>query len=285
MPEIEKHIKIIKNKIAQRTFIKPIDYIYIINLDLRPEKMERSNFQLNNFGIFPCRFPAIYGWTLSQNVFDDIGLKFLPPMDFQFDRQIFFHMESDQTGQPERLDSSSYGKTCVHKGTSAGSLGGSLSHLSCMQDAYVSGYQTIWILEDDFTLTDDPHLLTHYIDRLDSLTNKNWDALYTDDDHYFPIQEEKVFHLRPDRPKVEHKYEHSPLDYDFFKIGGRWQLHSVIYRRSGIRKILNYIKQIGLFHTLDIELNFTPYFNAYNLRCGLIHGRNRNISDTQVQHF
>ncbi|MBS0626527.1 MAG: glycosyltransferase family 25 protein [Verrucomicrobia bacterium] len=285
MPNIEKYLKKIEGKREKGEQIRGIDYIYVINLDHRQEKLEKSLKQFKQYGLAFQRFPAIYGWNLSQEVFDDIGMKFLPPMDFMFDNQVFFKMESDQRGTPQKLDASSYGKTCVHKGTSAGSLGGTLSHLSCIQDAYDSGYETAWILEDDFTFESDPRLLTQFIDRLDELTNRNWDMLYTDDDHYFPPRGKMNIYLRPDRSHVDHVYEHTPLGKDFFKTGGRWQLHSVIYRRSGMKKVLDYIKQYGLFHTFDVEVNYTPGIQMYNLRWGLVHGRNRTVSDTQMEYF
>lgn len=286
MRNVAKHFKKIEKKTEKISQINGIDYIYLVNLDERPEKLKRCLGQLGQFGIFPHRFPAIYGWTLSQEVFDDIGMKFMPPMDFRCDKQVFFRMASDQRDPGEPLNQSSYGKVCVHKGTSAGSLGGSLSHLSCIQDGYDSNFDTIWVLEDDFTLSDDPHLLAYYIEKLDEAVGKDgWDVLYTDDDHFFPPVGRKNIFVRPDRPSVDHLYEHRPVGKDFFKIGGRWQLHSVIYRRSGMEKILNYIKKFGLFNTLDVEVNYTPDIRMYNLKCGLIHGRDRTVSDTQMEFF
>ncbi|HAB99768.1 MAG TPA: hypothetical protein DCE71_08105, partial [Parachlamydiales bacterium] len=135
MSNIERHFKKIEKQ-KERSTIPGVDCIYLINLDERPEKLANSLEQLKPFGITPQRFPAIYGWGLTQEAFNEIGMKFLPPMDFAFDGQVFFRPASDQLDKGEPLKTSSYGKTCVHRSVSAGALGGALSHLSCLQDAY-----------------------------------------------------------------------------------------------------------------------------------------------------
>lgn len=282
MKQIEKHFR--KTELNDcKPSISGIDSIYLINLDQRPEKLERSLNQLRPFGVAVRRLSAIYGWSLSQEAFNDFGLKFDYPMDFTFDRQVFFRLASDQLDIPEPLNASCYGKTCVHRSVSAGAIGGALSHLSCLQDAWDKGDKTIWILEDDFTLNENPHLLSDYLQKFDQLAA--WDVLHTDDDMHFKPYGPISIYLRPDRPCFTHCMEHKLLGKDFFKIGGRWQLHSVIYRRSGMQKILEYVKQFGLFKNLDEEINFVPGIQVYNLKCGLVHGRDRTTSDTQKNFF
>lgn len=285
MPNIEKHLKKIER--TKKPFQIPgIETIYLINLDKRPEKLARSLRQLNHYQIEPERFSAIYGWTISQEIFNDIGMKFLPPMDFKFDGQVFFRPASDQLDPGEPLNASCYGKTCVHQTTSAGSLGGSLSHLSCLQDAFERDSETVWILEDDFTLEQDPRVLSEMLQSLDQLIGKeNWDILYTDDDHHFNRYGDLTIDPRPDRPPFRLVVEHTSIGKNFIRIGGRHQLHSVLYRKSGIEKILNYIKTYGLFHTFDVEINFTPELKKYNFQNGPVHGRGRTTSDTQLKCF
>ncbi len=282
MANIEKHLVKIKDSKNHQS-IPGIDAIYLINLDQRPEKLKRCIEQLQSFDITVQRLPAIYGWSLTQEAFNDIGMKFDHPMDFTFDRQVFFRLASDQLDQGEPLNASSYGKTCVHRSVSAGAIGCTLSHLSCLQDALDKGHETIWILEDDFTLARDPHLLSNYIEQLDQLAH--WDMLHTDDDMHFKPYGHTSIHLRPDRAVFTHLMQHSPLGNEFFKIGGRWQLHSVIYKNQAITKILNYFKEFGLFRNIDEEINFIPGIQIYNLRCGLVHGRDRTTSDTQKNFF
>jgi hypothetical protein len=142
-------------------------------------------------------------------------------------------------------------------------------------------------LEDDFTLDGDPHLLSSYIEKLDSLVGKkHWDLLYTDDDHILgsPFGYAKM-DIRPDRPPFFHLFEHAEVGEDFFRIGARWQLHSVIYRRPAIKKILSYFKKHGIFRPVDADINFIPDVKKYSLKRGLIHGRERNCSDTLYRCF
>ena len=76
---------------------------------------------------------------------------------------------------------------------SRGEIGIALSHLSVLQDAYDSGYETIWVMEDDIKIVSDPNMLSELIGELDVLLGKgNWDILFTDQDirnakaKYFP---------------------------------------------------------------------------------------------------
>ena len=72
---IEKHLKEIP-PFANCQSIRNIDFIYMINLDQRPEKLKFSMDQLAPYGIHPYRFPAVNGWELSLQTINEIGLKF-----------------------------------------------------------------------------------------------------------------------------------------------------------------------------------------------------------------
>ena len=71
----ENHLKKVENKSDQNR-MRNIDFIYLINLDERPEKLAKSLYQLNTYGIYPCRFSAVNGWKLSLETIHDVGLKF-----------------------------------------------------------------------------------------------------------------------------------------------------------------------------------------------------------------
>ena len=78
---LKKHfIKIDKLNISA---VKNIDLVYLINLDQRPEKLEQTMRQLSAYGIYPNRLPAIYGWTLPNEVFEDVGLKLSQGMNWK----------------------------------------------------------------------------------------------------------------------------------------------------------------------------------------------------------
>ncbi len=279
MGSIADHFRSFTAK-QQPVQIPGIDFIYLINLDRRPDRLTRSLAQFQQYGLIFHRFPAIYGWDFSQETFNDIGLQFKKPMDFSFDRQVFFGLKTTED-VPEKLDESSYGRTCVHQTTSGGSLGGSLSHLSVLQHAYDSGFKTVWILEDDFTIQTDPRCLTSMLSNLPS----GWDLLYTDDDHCLGATGTQRVRIRPDLPPASHTFEHTPVPGGFFKIGGRYQLHSVVFNRSGIEKVLNHIKKGGLFRTFDVEINFVPNIQMYNSSKSIVHGRDRMYSDTERKLF
>ena len=52
--------------------MKNIDFIYMINLDQRPEKFEKCINQLHPFGIYPYRFSAVNGWELTIEAINDV---------------------------------------------------------------------------------------------------------------------------------------------------------------------------------------------------------------------
>ncbi|MBF8263325.1 MAG: glycosyltransferase 25 family er-like [Parachlamydiales bacterium] len=280
--KILRHLKSvgIKNEKIQ---IKGVDFIYLINLDKRQDRLIRILNQFSRYGIFPHRFPAIYGWDLSQETFNDIGLKVLPSTSF--DRPVHF---SPVPGGavPKLITLSCIGKTCVHHTMAAGALGVYLSHLSILMDAYQSQYRTIWVLEDDVTVKNDPHNLTESIDKLDELVGPDvWDILYTDNDDCF-TSSNVLAHMgggswgRPGIPMTQALLENKRVGKDFIKNGGRCQAHSMIIRQNGIRKILDFIIPNGIFRPYDTELPYIPDITFYNSLNDIVHGRDRTFSDT-----
>lgn len=279
--DIKRHLKKIENKNEEKQ-IEKIDFIYLINLDKRPDRLIKCREQFAKYGICPHRFPAIHGWDISQSVFDDIGTKVLPGM--KFDRPIHFSPVPGGA-KPYMMNLSSVGKTCVHYTMAAGALGVYLSHLSLLYDADQSQYQTIWVLEDDITVTEDPHRLTECIEKLDQAAQANWDILYTDNDDCF-TSSNVMAHMghgslgRPGIPMTEGLLEHQNIGNDFIKIGGRCQAHSMIIRRSGIRKILDFILPRGMFRPYDTDIPYVPNLTFYNSLQDIVHGRDRTFSDT-----
>jgi len=77
--DVIDHLKEIDDKTYGHSF-KNIDFIYLINLDQRPEKYEQSISQLHPYGIYPYRFSAVNGWELSLEEINDVGVKFSPGM-------------------------------------------------------------------------------------------------------------------------------------------------------------------------------------------------------------
>ena len=276
-----RHLKKIENK-NEKNQVEKVDLIYLINLDKRYDRLIKCMKQLARYGICPHRFPAIHGWDLPQATFDDIGTKVLPSTTF--DRPVHFSPVPGCT-RPYNISPSRVGKTCVHHTMAAGALGVYLSHLSILADAYQSGYQTIWVLEDDITVKEDPHQLTGCINRLDELVGSDWDIIYTDNDDCF-TSSNVMAHMgggawgRPGIPMTEALLEHHHIEDDFIKIGGRCQAHSMIIRRNGIKKILDFIIPNGIFRPYDTDLPYVPKLTFYNSLNDIVHGRDRTSSDT-----
>ncbi len=265
------HFRKVPEKKTDKSSIKNIDFIYLINLDQRPEKLEKSLSQLSPYGIVPHRFPAIYGWDLPFEAFSETSLKFSPGM--VGGRWVaFFSPEGKGRREWDFLKEDSYGKSFFYSTMSPGAIGCSLSHLSILQDAYDSGYETIWILEDDFIVKKDPHLLGSLIQELNGLVGKEgWDVLYTGLDLYGIDVYRECHFWRPDfQLSSEARYERSALGQNFMKIGSRFHTHSMIVRRSGMKKILDFEKKHGIFLAYDCELSMIPDIKLFSLTSDLI---------------
>lgn len=288
---IEDHYRKLESKTAGFG-IKNIDYIYMINLDQRPERWLSCSLQLTPYGIFPQRFPGIYGWTLPPSVLNEIGLKFGHGMWTGFEPVLHF----EPGGHGERtylyLNGAAYGKTVFSGWTVIGTIGCSLSHLSVLHDAYTSSYETIWVMEDDIKIIKDPHLLSGLIDELDALVGEEgWDVLYTDYDYLFvdktrDLRSQIPMMWRPDMPFLNINFlaEHEPVGEKFMKIGSRMRAHSIIYRRSGIKKILDFYREHNNFLPYDQEIALVPGIKLFVVTDTIV-SFNEVTSDTRYKHF
>ncbi len=154
-------------------------------------------------------------------------------------------------------------------------IGICLSHISVLKDAWDSGYETIWVMEDDIDIIQNPHLISDLIERLDSLVGKkNWDVLFTDIDtkglngEYVPAMG------RPERPDMDCRFEeryskkytiNEQISQDFRKISARFGAYSMIIRRSGIKKLLDFSLEHQIFWPYDIDNYADPNLNRYAL--------------------
>jgi len=151
-----------------------------------------------------------------------------------------------------------------------GGIGCVLSHLSILQDAYDSNYETIWVMEDDIAVVRDPRTIPDLIEELDRLVGKeNWDVLFTDSDR----RNGDGTHLAcgcapsPGRPNYSPKGTNfalvRPVGPHLKQIGSRFGTHSMIVRRSGMKKILNFIKPRGIFLQIDQDVFLTEGICLY----------------------
>ncbi len=260
-----------------------IDFIYMINLDQRPEKFRTSLMQLFPYGIDPCRFSAVNGWELSLDSFEELGLKFSSEMDGGLMGTCYY---PEGKGEPSHELIQKFGHTYFCHCLSRGAIGCALSHLSVLQDAYDSGYETIWVMEDDIEVLRDPRVLSDLIDKLDQQVGKeNWDILFTDRDIRDANGNPKACYWaarRPDLTQASHMNNfaaRTPIGEDFWKIGARWGAHSMILRRSGIKKLLQFLKAHQLFFPYDMEYIFPPGIKLYTVTYDVVSNWPKAVSD------
>ena len=253
---IREHLKPALNKPAPHS-IEGVDFTYVINLDQRPEKWERSRFALSLYDIEPYRFSAVNGWELSLEDLDDVGFSFFSWMQKGV-MGTCYHLDGHFEPSHELIqnEGQTYFCHCMARGT----IGCVLSHLSVLQDAHESGYETIWVMEDDIALVKSPRLISQCIEELDQTVGKeNWDILFTDRDMkrndgsytivYWPS-------IRPDYAVYSTGNDYTlnkPISPRLRQLGARYGAHSMIIRRSGIEKLRLFLLEHKVFLPYDIE--------------------------------
>lgn len=279
--DITQHLKAAPGK-GENHKIRNVDFIYMINLDQRPEKWKLSQDQLNPFGIYPYRFSAVNGWELSLETINDVGLKFAPGMTGgEMATSYLPHNNFKESDEIIKNYGQTYFGHCAQRGT----IGISLSHISILYDAYNSGYETIWVMEDDIEVMRNPNLISDLIDKLDALEGKgNWDILFTDRDirgaegQYIPSYGARS---RPDckfstTPDFANKTVISP---DFRKVESRFGATSMIYRRSGIEKLLNFFKTHQIYLPYDMEYYYPRGIRMYTVLDDVVTNLTKALSD------
>lgn len=233
-----------------------IDYIYLINLEERAEKFCQCLKELVPYGIIPHRFSAINGWKLPIETINDLGVKYGHWMNGSYICS-YYSEETGLTPQNEPIETP--GKTYFGHRVFPGAIATVLSHLSVLQHAYDSGFETIWVMEDDIQVLKDPRILPDLIDRLDQLVGKEgWDILFTDKDTKGTDGKTVLcssYGWRPNFiPKDPQRFAHiHEISSEFRQVGARYGSYSMIIRRSGMKKLLNFIKQYQIFLPYDME--------------------------------
>jgi GR25 family glycosyltransferase involved in LPS biosynthesis len=268
-----------------------IDFIYMINLDQRPEKFRQASEELKRYGIFPYRFSAVNGWKLPLEAINDVGLKCAVGMEQLFATAY----PPEMGGEPVHEYISKIGRAYfVHK-LSWGSIGCVLSHLSVLKDAFDSGYDTIWVLEDDIVALQNPHLISDLIDGLDNLVGKeNWDVLFTDQDYRSTADTYLIASGAAERPdldcSIEARFAHrftdrTKISPDFWKISARFGTHSMIIRKSGIKKLLKWSLDHQIYLPYDLEIYLPPDINRYSFTYDIVSNALDAITDNAVPNY
>ncbi len=269
-------------KKSKQNSMPGIDFIYMINLDKRPEKFNQSLSQLSPYGIIPYRFSAVNGWDLSSKALNSLGITFMPWMTKGIMGTCYLPQNKGEYNHEliEKIGRNYYSH-CL----SRGAIGIVLSHLSILQDALDSGYKTIWVMEDDIEVFKDPNKLTTLLKKLDALVGKdNWDVLFTDPDTKRANGEYIPCNGYAKRPNFEPKYTErfamrNDVSKDFRKVGARYGAYSMIIRKSGMKKILNFIKENGIFLPYDMEFYLPNNINLYTMRYDVVSTLTNALSD------
>lgn len=266
--------------------IRNIDFIYMINLDKRPEKYALSKQYLEKYGIHPYRFSAVNGWELSKEAIWDVGLKYQPGMTPLLATTFPFEVNG-MVKSHEFM--SEYGKTYFCHCLGPGAIGCSLSHISILQDAYDSGYQTIWVMEDDVEVIQDPNILSDLINELDLLVGAdNWDVLFTDYDYRIGVNKYLPTYGAQKRPDMDcsqqerfsDKYAKKiQISEHFRTMGSRFGTASMIIRRSGIIKLLEFSKARNIFLPYDLENCLPDGIQRYGLTFDVVTNMLNSLSD------
>lgn len=272
--------------------IRNIDFIYMINLDRRPEKYALSKAYLERYGINPYRFSAVNGWELSMEAINDVGVKYKKGMTpLLATTYITRDGKKIQSHEFMKEDGRTYFVHCMP----LGAIGCALSHISILQDAYDSGYETIWVVEDDIEVLENPCILSDLVDELDLAVGKGgWDVLFTDRDYRIGVDKYlPAFGVakRPDmdcsqQERFSSKYtQEKQINNHFRKIAARFGTTSMIIRRSGIIKLLEFSKTRNIFLTYDLE-NYCPDgIRRYALTFDVVTNMLNSFSDIGVPHY
>lgn len=278
--DIEDHLRKIEDKSDCHAFHN-IDFVYLINLDERPEKLKLSLDQLTPYDIRPYRFSAVNGWKLSLETINDLGLKFSLEMEGDF-MATSYHLDGNFKPSHEPLQT--YGQTYFCHCMSLGAIGIAMSHLSILQDAYDAGYETIWVMEDDVQVLKDPRVLPDLIAKLDELVGKdNWDVLFTDRDIRDAEGNPKACYWGAKRPDISssqlNNFAQRTVTGEFCQVGARWGAHSMILRRCGIKKLLQYFKAHQIFFPYDMDFIFPPGIKLFSLLEDIVSNDPKAASD------
>jgi GR25 family glycosyltransferase involved in LPS biosynthesis len=268
--------------------IMNIDFIYVINLDQRPEKIERTKNSLAPYGIVPYRFSAVNGWQLPNKAFDELGVIYEAGMPHGPICSVYRH-EPDGTEHMSYEIMKEVGVAYYCHSLSRGAIGCLMSHLSIMQDAYDSGYETVWIMEDDVKIVRDPNELSFILNGLNRQA-PDWDILFTDneikgaDGKPIPcavIRPRPLLQVQP----LEYYLRRTSMNSDVTKIGMRFGSASMIIHRSGMKKVLDFFKTYKIYFPYDIDYFLVPGINLYACNQDIVTNISGGDSDNGAPNY
>lgn len=287
--DLQDHFKLCPNK-SDVHQIRNIDFIYMINLDKRPDRFADCCKRLHPYSIFPYRFSAVNGWELPIEIINDVGLKYEPWMNSGL-MGTYYYLDEENKIQHAHETIHAEGRTYFGHCVARGPIAIVLSHLSVLQDAYDSGYETIWVMEDDIEVMKDPRIIPELIDKIDSIVGSSgWDILFTDRDQRKKNGQYNPCYWSARRPNFtpanEEKFaERKVISSDFQKIGARWGAHSMIIRRSGMQKLLDFFKIYRIFLPYDMDFIFPEDIKMFSVLEDVISNQIDSISDNAAPSY
>jgi len=284
---IEEYFKPVTG-VSPANSMKNIDFIAMINLDERPEKFAKSSAELAEYGIYPYRFSAVNGWKIPLTTLDQLGVVYTKnmPKDL-WGTSYLLGSDGEMNHEVMHVIGKNYFSHCL----SRGAIGIVMSHASLLQYAHDCGHETVWFMEDDTQIIRDPRLLSTLIEKLDKRVGaKNWDILFTDPDtknqkgEYVPCT---GFARRPNFTpyKPERFAVTKIIDKDFRKIGARFGAYSMIIRRSGIEKLLTFLKKNKVFLPYDMEFYLPQDIQLYTTRYDVVSTMPQALSDNGAPRY
>lgn len=269
--------------------IRNIDFIYMINLDERPEKYADCMQRLQPYDIYPYRFSAVNGWELSLEQITDLGVPFTKGMKGGFWGT--YYLENNEEVKPVYEVIEKHGRVYFSHCMSKGAMGVVLSHLSVMQDAYDSGYETIWIMEDDIEICKNPHYISDLVEMLDQAVGRNgWDILFTDvdtrDNNGNRVPSSGFAQRLNYQPKKPSKhYRKQKISEHFRFVGSRFGSYSIIVRRAGMKKLLDFFKKYKLFFPYDMEYYLPESINLFTVLEDVVAHKANAVSDNNKPNY
>ena len=279
---IEKHYKKVENKTDGHSY-GAIDYVYVINLDHRTEKYEETMNELTPYGIHALRFSAVYGWKLTNHALQEIGMVYDHSMRGGAIGTVFRWADGKEHASHELINEA--GTTYYCHCMPRGAIGCLMSHVSILRDAYDSGYEIIWIMEDDIEVVRDPSIILTCIQELDRVVGRNnWDILFTDRDYRDNEGGYILSHGTDYRPDVETRNQAKynidrRVSAHVRQIGSRFGTHSMVWSRPGMKKYLDYIEKHGMYLPIDMDMHLAPQIKLYSVVDDVVTNRKYSVSD------
>ncbi|MFZ4772628.1 MAG: glycosyltransferase family 25 protein [Chlamydiia bacterium] len=221
------------------THLKFVDCVYVVNLESRPEKWDRTNKFLLDQGVKATRFIGVDGFDLSS------------------EEQLLI-----TNGNPFNF--------------SPGQIGCYLSHISIYQHAFENNFDYIWICEDDIQPVADIHQISSLIQELNKF-DRHWDVLYTDIDYAGwdgTFITEQTIHLPPqraaERAYFTKKFHRKNISPTLQKLGLRFGTYSYLVSRRGVQKYIQHFAKKVMECPIDADMHYIRGLREYCTRHNIV---------------